>query len=431
MPLRRRLFLTITATVLAALVLALVAGGALVRRQLDTNQSADLGRELNVLAQPSLTAPATLASTQAALKREGITLITTTPADAGSYLPADAAADVAHGQAVSGTTGPRSDRVLYAARPSGGQVLVATRAASLPGSTWRPFLRIFFWSALIGAALAALAAWLVSRRIAEPISRVAEASKRLAEGERPEPVPETGARELVTLSSSFNHMAGELDRARSAERDFLLSVSHELKTPLTALRGYGEALVDGAVPAAEAGAVIGRESARLERLVGDLLDLGRAHHADFTVRAEPVALAGTVQNVADAYRARAAEQRVTITADTEGAGEAMADPDRVAQVLSNLVENALRVTDAGGTVTVTATGTTTTVADTGPGITADDIPHAFERFYLHDRYRGEQKTGTGLGLAIVRHLTEAMGGTVAVESPPGKGARFTVSLPAA
>ena len=100
-------------------------------------------------------------------------------------------------------------------------------------------------------------------------------------------------------------------------------------------------------------------------------------------------------------------------------------------MLSNLVENALRVTDAGGTVTVTATGTTTTVADTGPGIAADDIPHAFERFYLHDRYRGEQKTGTGLGLAIVRHLTEAMGGTVAVESPPGKGASFTVSLPAA
>ncbi len=91
--------------------------------------------------------------------------------------------------------------MLYAARPSGGQVLVATRAASLPGSTWRPFLRIFFWSALIGAALAALAAWLVSRRIAEPISRVAEASRRLAEGERPEPVPETGARELVTLGT--------------------------------------------------------------------------------------------------------------------------------------------------------------------------------------------------------------------------------------
>ena len=431
MPLRRRLFFAITATVLVALALALIAGGALVRRQLDSNQSADLGRELSVLAQPSVTAPAALASTKAALKREGITLVTTTVVGAGAYLPAGATGDLARGHAVSGTTGPRAHRVLYAAQPSGGQVLVATRAASLPGSTWRPFLRIFFWSALIGAGLAALAAWLVSRRIAEPITRVADASQRLAAGERPEPVPETGARELVTLSSSFNHMATELDRARGAERDFLLSVSHELKTPLTALRGYGEALTDGTVPAAEAGAVIGREAARLERLVGDLLELGRTHHADFSVRSEPVALAGAVLDVTDAYRARAAEQRVTIAAHTDAAGQALADPDRVTQVLSNLVENALRVSDPGGTVTITASGSTASVADDGPGIKAEDIPRAFERFYLHDRYSGEHKTGTGLGLAIVQQLTRAMGGTVTVESAAGQGASFTVSLPAA
>jgi two-component system sensor histidine kinase BaeS len=430
MPLRRRLFFAITATVLAALALALIAGGALVRRQLDTNQSADLGRELSVLAQPSVTAPASLASTKAALRREGITLVTTTVAGADAYIPASAAGDLARGQAVSGTTGPRAHRVLYAAQPSGGQVLVVTRAASLPRSIWRPFLRIFFWSALIGAGLAALAAWLVSRRIADPISRVADASRRLAAGERPEPVPETGARELVTLGTSFNHMATELDRARSAERDFLLSVSHELKTPLTALRGYGEALTDGTVPAADAGAVIGRESARLERLVGDLLELGRTHHADFSVRSEPVALAGAVQEVTDAYRARAAEQRVTLAAHTDAAGQALADPDRVTQVLSNLVENALRVSDPGGTVTITATGATASVTDDGPGIKAEDIPRAFERFYLHDRYSGEHKTGTGLGLAIVQQLTRAMGGTVTVESTPGQGASFTVSLPA-
>ena len=272
---------------------------------------------------------------------------------------------------MSGTTGPPRQRVLYAARIADGRVLVATRAASLPGSTWRPFLRIFFWSALIGAGLAALAAWLVSRRIADPISRVAEASQRVAAGERPEPVPETGARELVTLGTSFNHMSAELDRARTAERDFLLSVSHELKTPLTALRGYGEALTDGTVPAAEAGAVIGREAARLERLVGDLLELGRTHHADFSVRSEPVAMAAMVQDVTDAYRARAAEQRIAIDARTDTAGEVMADPDRVVQVLSTWSKTPCgSPTPGGGGHDHRRAGATTTVADRRPGTRA-------------------------------------------------------------
>ena len=432
MPLRRRLFFAITATVLVALALALIAGGALVRRQLDSNQSADLGRELSVLAQPSVTAPAALASTKAALKREGITLVTTTVVGAGAYLPAGATGDLARGHAVSGTTGPRAHRVLYAAQPSGGQVLVATRAASLPGSTWRPFLRIFFWSALIGAGLAALAAWLVSRRIAEPITRVADASQRLAAGERPEPVPETGARELVTLSSSFNHMATELDRARGAERDFLLSVSHELKTPLTALRGYGEALTDGTVPAAEAGAVIGREAARLERLVGDLLELGRTHHADFSVRSEPVALAGAVLDVTDAYRARAAEQRVTIAARH---GCRRPSDGRPGQGRPGALKPGRERPEGerpGRDGNHHRVGFDRDSCRRRAGIKAEDIPPGVRAVLsarpLQRRAEDRHRAGTCDRAAADRGRWAARS---TVESPPGKGASFTVSLPAA
>ena len=177
--------------------------------------------------------------------------------------------------------------------------------------------------------------------------------------------------------------------------------------------------------------MIGAESSRLERLVGDLLESGRMRKSAFTVRREAVDLAAVADDVARRYEATARDAGLTLLINTEAGGGAVADHDRVLQVVSNLVENAIRCTPAPGTVTITTAPGAITVSDTGRGLTSDDLPRAFERFYLYSRYGTDRPVGTGLGLAIVKELTEAMGGTVSVSSAVGVGTAFTVALPPA
>ena len=262
-----------------------------------------------------------------------------------------------------------------------------------------------------------------------PVRRLAEASGRLAEGEAGVTVTPQGPRELRELAVSFNDMNAKLTKAQETEQAFLLSVSHELKTPLTSIRGYAEGIGDGTVKPDDGAAVIGAESSRLERLVGDLLESGRMRKAAFTVRREAVDLAAVAEDVARRYEATARDAGLTLLINTEAGGGAVADHDRVLQVVSNLVENAIRCTPAPGTVTITTAPGAITVADTGRGLTSDDLPRAFERFYLYSRYGTDRPVGTGLGLAIVKELTEAMGGAVSVSSAVGVGTAFTVALP--
>ena len=221
-------------------------------------------------------------------------------------------------------------------------------------------------------------------------------------------------------------MVEQLAASRDAERAFLLSVSHELKTPLTAIRGYAEGLGEGAFEPGEAARVIATESGRLERLVRDLLDLARMNRSEFSVRSEAVDLAEIAREAARRHEPTARGLGVELRA-VAGAAWVTGDADRILQIASNLVENALRETPAGGTVTVEADGARLVVSDTGPGIPADDLPHAFERFYLYDKIGRDRLIGSGLGLAIVRQLATAMGGTVDVESSAA-GTMFTVTL---
>ena len=184
-------------------------------------------------------------------------------------------------------------------------------------------------AALATAALAALAAFLLARAISRPVRRVAEATRGLARATgQPPLVPVAGPRELALLAESFNELAVELAKAREAERAFLLSVSHELKTPLTAIRGYAEGLHEGVLPADEAAATIANESRRLERLVGDLLDLARMRKAEFSVRREPVDLAEVAARPSAATRARRATFGVTLEAESAAEAHALADSDR-------------------------------------------------------------------------------------------------------
>ncbi len=267
--------------------------------------------------------------------------------------------------------------------------------------------------------------------------RVAEASRSLARGTHPEPVPVDGPAELATLALAFNDLAEQLARAREAERSFLLSVSHELKTPLTAIRGYAEAMQDGALDPQEAAATVAVEAARLERLVRDLLDLARMNRTDFSVHNSEIDLAEVADDAVRRYQQQADGFGVSLVAVSDGPAPAVADADRVLQVVSNLVENALRMTPRGGEVRIVTAPGVLRIEDTGPGLQPDEREHAFERFYLHERYGRERTVGTGLGLAIVKELTEAMGGTVEVSSDPGRltafrcGSRFRWASPSA
>ncbi len=293
---------------------------------------------------------------------------------------------------------------------------------------WR-LVRIGTLGLALIAVLGVLGAWILSRSVVRPVRRLAEASGRLAEGEAGVTVTPEGPRELRELADSFNDMNAKLTKAQETEQAFLLSVSHELKTPLTSIRGYAEGIGDGTVAPPDGSAVIGAESARLERLVGDLLDSARMRKSAFAVRREAVDLTVLAHDVARRYEATARDAGLTLLLNTEAGGGAIADNDRLLQVVSNLVENAIRCTPAPGTVTITTAPGAVTVADTGRGLTGDDLPRAFERFYLYSRYGTDRPVGTGLGLAIVKELTEAMGGTVSVSSAVGVGTAFTVVLP--
>jgi signal transduction histidine kinase len=299
---------------------------------------------------------------------------------------------------------------------------------------WYWSLFQYLWTLVFGVAIlspfAAIAAWYLNRRIVKPVQQVAEASVVLAHGGQPMPIPTKAPRELSVLAGSFNDMAIKLRRAQDTERDFLLSVGHELKTPLTAIDGYAELLADGAVEPQQAAEVLGLESARLRRLIGDLLDLARIDRSEFSVLDEPVDLAVTAAEVAERFETLAATLGVTLKIHAPEPAPARGDGGRLLQVASNLVENALRVTPRDGEVRVTARTGILEVVDTGPGLSAEDLEHAFERFYLHRKYSGPE-VGSGLGLAIVKDLVQAMGGSVDVVSAPGTGSTFRMRLRAA
>ncbi len=433
--LRGRLFAAIVVAVLASAALTLVVGSLLVKRSIQAAVETNLGRQADLLAVRAASgtfAPGELAGARLLLARQGERVVLLPLASVASFPGLQQI--VANGLPAQGRASVRGQEVLYAVRQVGQNVLVVARPAALQAADWHPFVGSFLLAALGGVALAGVLAFVLARTVTGPVAKVAEASRSLARGEAPSLLEVRGSGELAVLASSFNDMAAQLAAGRESEQTFLLSVSHELKTPLTAIRGYAEGLEEGAVAPAEGGRVIAEESARLERLVQDLLDLARISRRSFAVRPERVDLARIASEAVRRYEPRAKGFGVRLTEASTGPVPATADPDRVLQVVSNLVENALRCTPAGGAVTVSSrvagfSGGEIQVSDTGPGLGPDERARAFERFYLYRRYWAERPVGTGLGLAIVKDLTEAMDGEVSVASAPGEGTSFTVRLP--
>ena len=423
--LRARLFQAIGVVVIICVALTIGLGLVLTRRAVERATLQDLAHQADLIAQEQRASVSRVLplDIQAILRAQHESYTGDT-----AILPAAAQHELAAGRRVEGIVHYNGTGYYFAARDVNPGALVLLRPQSTATSLWSPYVWGLFIAAGAGGLLAALAAFLVARRISRPIDRIAQAARTLTGGTHPEPVPVEGAAEIATLAVSFNALVEQLQRAQEAERNFLLSVSHELKTPLTAIRGYAEAVEDGAIDPREAAATVTAEARRLERLVKDLLDLARMNRTDFSVHNAEIDLAEVVEDAVRRYQQAAAEFGVMLHAVTTGPAPAIADADRVLQVVSNLVENALRMTPAGGQVRVVAAPGILRVEDTGPGLDAGDRERAFERFYLHERYGRERPVGTGLGLAIVKELTQAMGGSVAVESQAGYLTVFTVRL---
>ncbi len=227
-------------------------------------------------------------------------------------------------------------------------------------------------------------------------------------------------------------MAEALERSRGLERQFLLSVSHDLRTPLTSIRGYAEAISDGtATDTRSAAEVILNESRRLERLVSDLLDLAKLDANRFSLQPRPVDAAEELTELAAGFTPDAARAGLELTLEAPEAVPMQADPDRFAQVIANLLENAIKF--ATSTIEVTARSShgeaLITIDDDGPGIDAADLPHVFERLYVVKRAPQRRETGSGLGLAISHELVVAMGGSIEAAANDHGGARMIVRLP--
>ncbi|MBI5157471.1 MAG: HAMP domain-containing histidine kinase [Acidimicrobiia bacterium] len=314
--------------------------------------------------------------------------------------------------------------------------LVVVIGTSLELIPWRQVLLRFVWALGLALILAAVLAASLSRFAGRRVAALQAASQALAAGDLTARVPADGHDELTDMAVAFNEMAAQLEGARRREREFLVAVGHDLRTPLTTIAGYAEAMEEGRVPPGDldrVAGVLGAESTRLQRLVEDLMLLSRIEAPEFTLRPEPVALAAHLRGVLEAFRARAETARVRLSDAIEEVGTVVLDPDRIAQVVGNLMENALRYTPEAGTVALALGraegGVVIAVTDSGPGIDPTDVPHVFERLYVATRYRPVRPEGSGLGLSIVRQLVTAMGGRAEVDSSPGTGTTIRVVLP--
>lgn len=281
--------------------------------------------------------------------------------------------------------------------------------------------------ALIGTA------W-IARVVSRPVRSLTAASRLLAGGKLDARVPTTGRGELARLSASFNTMAEAVQRSEERQRRLVADVAHEMRTPLSNLRGYLEGLSDGVVePSRELFASLHEETMLQRRILDDLQVLALAEAGDLRYNRAPVDLADLVGVGATVHRAVAAEAGIALTVDVPAPVWIEADPDRLRQVLGNLLTNAIRYTDAGGHVLVrvreVAGEAVLTVRDTGVGMSPDDLARVFDRFWRADPARQRATGGTGLGLTIAQRIVRDHQGRIEVVSEPGNGTTFSVSLP--
>jgi signal transduction histidine kinase len=325
--------------------------------------------------------------------------------------------------------------LVYATRDAPGEGMWAR-----VGETFR-FLTDFWWQFLLAGALAATIALVVARWLArgmtQPLRDMAAAAQKMETGDYSRRVHTRSRDEVGQLATAFNRMSAELQDLEQSRRDLLANVSHELKTPITAIRAHLENLLDGVEqPDPKTLQVMLSQTERLGRLIEQLLELSRLESGELPLLREDTPLAPLVTQVLSEIEVARSDRGVTVeSAMPIDLPPVDADRERVHQVLFNLVDNAVRFTPAGGAVTVSAKrhngSVEVRVADTGVGIPAEHLPRLFERFYRADPARSREDGGTGIGLAIARSVVEAHGGHIRAESEPGGGSVFTFDLPVA
>jgi signal transduction histidine kinase len=298
-------------------------------------------------------------------------------------------------------------------------------------------------SALIQAGamaliVSAVLAWLIARWVAAPLGHAAQAAMSVAAGDFDQHIEPGGPSETESLAIAFNEMVRRVQFGRQAQRDFVANVSHELKTPLTSIQGFAQAILDGTVKESkeqkQAAKVIYEESERLTRLVEDLLDLARIDAGQVVFKRHPVDLGQLLKGVIERMNTRASESGVKLVDELPKLPHIIGDGDRLAQVFTNLMDNAIKYSAEGGEVTLRGEEQSGWISvhvdDIGTGIPTDELSRIFERFYQLDKARaGGSGRGVGLGLAISREIVQAHGGRLVVQSEEGRGSRFTVQLP--
>jgi signal transduction histidine kinase len=316
--------------------------------------------------------------------------------------------------------------------PPFGALVVATPKTTLT-HRWLTLLGLMSVSLLGGIVVAGGLAFYLSRRIVKPVLGLSKAADEVARGNYEVSVPAVpGGGEIQHLSERFGEMAARLAEAERLERNFLMTVSHELRTPLTAIRGHVEALREGLAEDAEARDesldVIAAESARLGRLVQDVLDLAKLDARRFTVREEEVDMERLLEQAYTAFTEEAKRRGIEYRRDVAVHPVIVSDGDRVLQIISNLLSNAFKWTPDGGRVGLSLEAengnVSVAVDDSGPGISKQERDHIFRPFWSKDG-----GGGTGLGLAVARELAVALGGRIELDSEPGKGSRFELLLP--
>ena len=291
----------------------------------------------------------------------------------------------------------------------------------------------------VALVLSVMLAFLISRSVAAPLRKVADAAESIARGESDTRASVSGPIEVRGLAHSFNTMADQVESTQRSQRDFVTNVSHELKTPLTSIQGFSQALLDGTASTSEAitraARIIYEEAARMSRMVDKLLLLVRFDARQAATTCDSVELRSLLRGCVEKLAPQAQAADVTLNLDTSQKLFVTGDGDQLAQVFANLLDNGIAYTPAGGEVTLAARpvegqAVEVTVADTGAGIPAEALPRIFERFYQVDESRGRRR-GAGLGLAISKEIIEAHSGAITVESVLGQGSKFTVQLPLA
>lgn len=341
----------------------------------------------------------------------------------GDKLPAD--------QLELGTIIMENDDVVGILIPVGGAFQGSPRELEFIERTNLTLL----YGALIGAVIALLLGIFLSRTITRPIRELTEATHAVSQGDLAQHVPVRTNDELGELAQAFNSMSAELSRSVNARKQMTADIAHELRTPLSLILGHAEAVNDGVLPPTKENFEIIREEAtRLEHLVNDLRILSLADAGELSITLQSTEPGGLLRDVASLYEYQTKRKNIELVLDIASPLPSLEiDPGRMTQVLTNILDNAMRHTPEGGSITLSAKQVNDRIEfafqDSGPGLPPEEVGRIFERFYRADPSRQREDGGSGLGLAIAKSIVQAHGGQITAESDPGKGVRVIITLP--